>query len=76
MCICLSEMIQLGSTLGLLYTLSQTTLMSQCYVSHNVMDAVADIKDMNIPRRMVPELMAKIMLDSLEKTGEGTFLWL
>ncbi|CAG5124674.1 unnamed protein product, partial [Candidula unifasciata] len=45
-----------------------TTLMSQCHVNHNVADAVADIKDMNIPRRMIPELLAKIMLDSLGKT--------
>ncbi|XP_059161943.1 eukaryotic translation initiation factor 4 gamma 2-like [Physella acuta] len=45
-----------------------TYLLSECYISHSLSDAVADIKDMSVPRKMIPDLLAKIMLDSLEKT--------
>ncbi|CAL1547022.1 unnamed protein product [Lymnaea stagnalis] len=42
-------------------------LLSECYVSHSLTDAVADIKDMNLSKKMVPDLLAQIMMDSLEK---------
>ncbi|XP_012944047.1 eukaryotic translation initiation factor 4 gamma 2 [Aplysia californica] len=43
-------------------------LLSECYVSHSLADTVADIKEMNVPRKMIPDLLAQIMLESLEKT--------
>ena len=42
--------------------------MSECYVSHSLADAVADIKEMNVPAKMIPELLAHIMLESLQKS--------
>jgi len=45
-----------------------TYLMSECYVSHSLADAVADIKEMNVPAKMIPELLAHIMLESLQKS--------
>jgi len=44
-----------------------TYLLSECYVSHSLADAVADIKEMNVPRKMIPDLLAQIMTESLDK---------
>lgn len=43
-------------------------LLSECYISHSLADAVADIKEMNVPRKMIPDMLVRIMLDSLEKS--------
>jgi len=45
-----------------------TYLLSECYVSHSLADAVADIKEMNVPRKMIPDLLSQIMMESLEKS--------
>lgn len=45
-----------------------TYLLSECYVSHSLTDAVADIKEMNVPAKMTPELLAHIMVESLQKS--------
>lgn len=43
-------------------------LLSECYVSHSLTDAVCDIKEMNVPKRLIPEMLNQIMLDSLQKS--------
>lgn len=44
-------------------------MMSECFTSQSVTDVLNDIRDMNIPKRMIPDMLSKIMVISLEKTG-------
>jgi len=45
-----------------------TQLLSECYISHSLTDAVSDIKEMNVPKRMIPDMLSQIMLESLDKS--------
>ncbi|RUS87631.1 hypothetical protein EGW08_004616, partial [Elysia chlorotica] len=45
-----------------------TKLLGDYYVTGHEYEAIADIKLINVPRKMIPDLVAHIMMNALEKT--------
>ncbi|KAK6973350.1 eukaryotic translation initiation factor 4 gamma 2 [Biomphalaria glabrata] len=45
-----------------------TNLLAEVYVSHSLNDAVAEMKEMNVSGKMIPDLLATIMQNALDKS--------